>query len=486
MSHRAWMYIGTVILTGVVLSGLAYSDAAWTSAQWLTFVTLIVLATLAQIFKAEGPNHIAFFATPVFLFAGVLLLPPLGFVLLVVIPHLVDWLKARMENSEHLHAWYIQPFNIAKHIIAGSAAQWVYAGAKPYTTLFFITSSIFAIMATLITYLLIDEFLLGQVLVLARSVSWSDSGVLTFENLLPEFVMLCVGASVGMLWAHDAWMILPTLAPLALMYRALMIPKLKEEAQIDGKTGLYNARYFTTLFTNEIERAKRFDRPLAFIMADLDLLRNINNTYGHLAGDAVLAGIGRIIHETIRKYDIAGRFGGEEFAIVVPEAGPSEAHVLAERIRQAVEAAAFEIATSPTPIHVTMSLGVAYFPQDAHTQTDLVHEADVAVYQAKLQGRNRVTSASNVPASMRLEHAATQDGQATPYPAAFARSPVNSNTRSIAASMQPVINNGHTGSTPDGLTAFEAERLQGLESATECSAVAPTISTRKTISPSPG
>jgi diguanylate cyclase (GGDEF)-like protein len=419
------------------------------------------------------------------LFAGVLLLPPLGFILLVVIPHLIDWLKARMENSEHLHAWYIQPFNIAKHIIAGSAAQWVYAGSKLYPMPFFTTSLIVPIMATMITYLLIDQLLLGQVLVLARNISWSESGVLAFENLLPEIVMFCMGASVAMLWAEDAWMILPSLAPLVLMYRALMIPKLKEEAQIDSKTGLYNARYFTTLFTNEIERAKRFDRPLAFIMADLDLLRNINNTYGHLAGDAVLAGIGRIIHETIRKYDIAGRFGGEEFAIVVPEAEALEAYVLAERIRQAVEAAAFEVATSPTPIRVTMSLGVAYFPQDANTQTDLVHEADVAVYQAKLLGRNRVTSASSVPASMRLEHVAAQDSQATSYPVAFARSPVNSNTMSIAASMQPVINNQYGGSSPDGLTASEDNRSQGLESGTECSAVVPTISIRKTISPSP-
>ena len=93
---------------------------------------------------------------------------------------------------------------------------------------------------------------------------------------------------------------------LVLMYKALMIPQLKRDAQVDAKTGLFNARHFTVLFTAEVERAQRFGRPLSLIMADLDLLRNINNTYGHLAGDLVLAEMGRVIKETIREYDIAG------------------------------------------------------------------------------------------------------------------------------------------------------------------------------------
>src|SRR5439155_194927 len=138
-----------------------------------------------------------------------------------------------------------------------------------------------------------------------------------------------------------------------LMYKALSIPQLKQEAQTDGKTGLWNARHFSALFTAEMERATRFERPLTVLMADLDLLRNINNTYGHLAGDIVLSGIGKIISENIREYDIAGRFGGEEFAIVLPETGPVEAVQLAERLRSAVEAVSFEVSTSSVPIHAT-------------------------------------------------------------------------------------------------------------------------------------
>ena len=98
-----------------------------------------------------------------------------------------------------------------------------------------------------------------------------------------------------------------------------------------------------------MERAWRFNRPLSVIMADLDLLRNVNNTYGHLAGDVVLTGIGQLIRRTVREYDIPSRFGGEEFCIVLLEAGQAEAQAFAERLRQAVEATAFQVPTSRSP-----------------------------------------------------------------------------------------------------------------------------------------
>jgi predicted signal transduction protein with EAL and GGDEF domain len=98
------------------------------------------------------------------------------------------------------------------------------------------------------------------------------------------------------LWTVNAWLILPALSPLLLIYRALTVPQLKKEAQTDGKTGLWNVHHWTRLLTEELEKAGRTGRPVALLMADLDLLRNINNTYGHQAGDAVLVGVGQTIH----------------------------------------------------------------------------------------------------------------------------------------------------------------------------------------------
>ena len=134
---------------------------------------------------------------------------------------------------------------------------------------------------------------------------------------------------------------------------------------------------------------------MSLIMADLDLLRDINNTYGHLAGDAVLAGVARVFREQLRDYDVPARFGGEEFSILLPETEPEAALEIAERIRRAVAEHEFEVDTSSEPINVTVSLGVASFPRDGHDANELVHQADLAVYRAKIQGRNRVVDASD-------------------------------------------------------------------------------------------
>ena len=122
------------------------------------------------------------------------------------------------------------------------------------------------------------------------------------------------------------------------------------EARVDPKTGLFNARHFAAALADELTRAQRFERPLSLMMADLDLLRDINNNFGHLAGDAVLRGIADVFREELRHYDIPARFGGEEFSILLPETTPEQALEIAERIRRALAAARFEVETSSEPI----------------------------------------------------------------------------------------------------------------------------------------
>src|SRR5205085_9508468 len=147
----------------------------------------------------------------------------------------------------------------------------------------------------------------------------------------------------------------------------------------------------------ELGRAQRFERPLSLIMADLDLLRDINSSYGHLAGDAVLKGIAEVFRAQLRHYDVPARFGGEEFSILLPETPPDQALEIAERIRRAVAERPFDVETSSEPIRATVSIGVAGFPKDATDTNELIHQADLAVYRAKLQGRNRVLDASSEP-----------------------------------------------------------------------------------------
>src|SRR5205807_9103442 len=133
----------------------------------------------------------------------------------------------------------------------------------------------------------------------------------------------------------------------------------------------------------ELGRAQRFQRPLSLIMADLDLLRDINNTYGHLAGDAVLRGISEVFRQQLRHYDVPARFGGEEFSILLPETPPDQAYELADRIRRAVAERTFDVETSSEPIRATVSIGIAGFPKDGTDANELIHQADLAVYRAK-------------------------------------------------------------------------------------------------------
>ena len=143
-------------------------------------------------------------------------------------------------------------------------------------------------------------------------------------------------------------------------------------------------------FQTELNRANRFDRPLAIIMADLDLLRNINNTYGHLAGDEVLIGVARVLKQSMREYDVVSRFGGEEFAILLPETSLMDAYAKAEKIRKTIENTELVVLTDLTSVRATMSFGVACREHQNQTQDEIIRHADAALYQSKVSGRNRV------------------------------------------------------------------------------------------------
>jgi diguanylate cyclase (GGDEF)-like protein/putative nucleotidyltransferase with HDIG domain len=404
MSYRAWTYIWIIMLWAGALCVPSLLSFTTTPPQWILFLLLTMLSIGAQLCKVQAPNHLLLYATPIFLFAGVLLLDPLLFILLVAISHGVEWVKERWTGSEHLRAWYLQPFNIAKNILAGMAAHFVFVAFDARPSTFPTPSTALLVTIAAFVYLVVNNVLLGQALVLARGISWRASRVLHGENLMSELVLLLLGGVVALLWNLSPTFIPLALSPVLLMYRALMVPQLQEEAQIDSKTGLLNARYLSKALNEELERTQRFGHPYTIIMADLDYLRTINNTYGHFAGDVVLADIAKIIRETSREYDVVGRFGGEEFMIGCPETGTVQAQVVAERIRTAIESAEFKVLTSPTPIKATMSLGLACFPQDGVTLEDLMHAADVAVYQAKHQGRNRLVCATDVSHDVKLRY----------------------------------------------------------------------------------
>ena len=224
---------------------------------------------------------------------------------------------------------------------------------------------------------------------MARGENFKESGVFDFLPIIIDLTLLTLGSMLAVVWNYNPYALILFIFPLYLLYSTLRVPALERQTITDQKTGLYNHRYFMQYFETELERAKRYDRPLTVIMADLDLLRNINNTYGHLAGDEVLIGMAKLLRKSVRDYDVVARFGGEEFSILMPETDLSQAYERAEAIRQTVEKQEFSISTSVTPIRVTLSLGVAHRDGFRQTPQSIIHNADTALYHSKLKGRNR-------------------------------------------------------------------------------------------------
>ncbi|RMF15914.1 MAG: PleD family two-component system response regulator [Alphaproteobacteria bacterium] len=164
-------------------------------------------------------------------------------------------------------------------------------------------------------------------------------------------------------------------------------------ATTDAVTGLYNRHYMTSHLETQIRASRAKGKPLSLVMLDLDHFKQINDRYGHAAGDEVLREFAARITRNIRGVDLAARYGGEEFVIIMPETAPEEARRIAERLREITASHPFQL-PGGTEIPVTASLGLASLNDSIHNGNDLIDHADVALYQAKNEGRNRVVIAA--------------------------------------------------------------------------------------------
>ncbi|PYR52618.1 MAG: hypothetical protein DMF89_02185 [Acidobacteria bacterium] len=168
--------------------------------------------------------------------------------------------------------------------------------------------------------------------------------------------------------------------------------KTEKSAMTDWLTGLYNRGAFRASGLRELRRAQRYRQRLSFLFFDLDDFKDVNDRFGHERGDAVLRDASRILRRSVRDVDICARYGGEEFAILLPETGRGGAAAVAERVRRTMAEGFATDAAREEPICVTVSGGVAVFPDDGEDLGDLLRRADAALYRAKAEGKNRIVS----------------------------------------------------------------------------------------------
>lgn len=207
---------------------------------------------------------------------------------------------------------------------------------------------------------------------------------LRVKNLCGNYFWVMISA-VKMEWFGDPVVMV---AINDISARKSMEEELQRLATTDFLTGIFNRRQFFMLGKQEIERSRRYDRPLSFILYDIDHFKKVNDTFGHQAGDAVLKKITMAVHAQLRTNDIEGRVGGEEFGIILPETSVAEAIVLAERVRAIIEN--LKIKFGESVLHITASFGVTGLEAEDKSLDQIFKRADHALYEAKNAGRNRV------------------------------------------------------------------------------------------------
>ena len=239
-----------------------------------------------------------------------------------------------------------------------------------------------------------------------------DSGKPGVTGSAIAFPLVCRNRTVGVLVGLDPLpsAAVPSIGPaLSLAIRSILEPpaialdnalslqRTEAVSVTDDLTGLYNSRYLNLVLRRESKRASRSGRPLSLLFMDLDGFKGVNDTHGHLAGSKALVEAAVIIRGSARETDVAARFGGDEFSVILPDTGREGAVSVAERIRERINAWEF-LASDGLSIHLTASIGVATLPDVAASAEELLRAADVAMYRVKDAGKNGIHIAQEASA----------------------------------------------------------------------------------------
>ncbi len=273
------------------------------------------------------------------------------------------------------------------------------------------------------------QWLVNQTLILT-AIKGSDPTVslrevqFAKEPLYNDVSELCVAVLVAFCVASSVIALVIAFPFVTLLQRSLRHARLLKDARADSKTGLLNAATWERESAAEVARAVRTKTPLAVALLDIDKFKGINDTYGHMVGDQVIKEIARTLSSLLRDYDLAGRFGGEEFSLLLPQTRAVDALRIAERVRASI--AALRIiapgASGGERVHVTVSIGVAALDSGSRREfADLMAAADAALYRAKAGGRDQVQMISTTRGLSAVSSSQRAGGQATDAPSVFRR-----------------------------------------------------------------
>jgi diguanylate cyclase (GGDEF)-like protein len=263
--------------------------------------------------------------------------------------------------------------------------------ADPGSLRFTVAWSLLAVLSTVVNSGM-NKLLVGIV------VKGSDPGAQVVrslfrrEPLYNDLAEMCIAVVIAYGVMTNLFVAVFALPFVTLLQRSLRHDQLVHASRVDGKTGLLNAATWEREAATQVARAARTRTPLAVALVDIDHFKTVNDTYGHLVGDRALREIGDAFKLLLRDYDLVGRFGGEEFVLLLPQTREHDAYRIAERVRTYIAGTPVRAADGPgaDPVRVTVSIGVAALDSYRRDLTELLAAADGALYRAKQAGRNQV------------------------------------------------------------------------------------------------
>jgi diguanylate cyclase (GGDEF)-like protein len=388
-------YVGSVPLAMLALTGYAASQTSWQSGDLVKFLVLLgcgvisVVATPRIAYLQSGlvRDFLTVWVLPV-----AILLPPV-YAMVTPVPLLVvtQW-------RVHRGVVYRRVFTGAAIGLAYGTGSFIFhaipasfAGGTVGTGVHALTWTASVAACEIIGWL-------GHHFLLVSAVKLSDPAArvalleLNREALQADFAQIDLGIVITIVVAVNTVLAVFAVPTVLLARRFMMHAQLLAESRIDTKTGLLNVATWESEAEAEIARAVRTRSPLAVALIDIDHFKMVNDTYGHLAGDKALRAVTDALREQLRSYDLAGRFGGEEFAILLPQTREEHALSIADRLRTHIAGMSVPVSDDGKPencIRLTVSVGVAPLDDTNRELTDLLAAADSALYHAKQAGRNR-------------------------------------------------------------------------------------------------
>ena len=427
--YRFWslparVKIPVLVVEAVVLGalaagiGAAFMNGTRPAAEWVWLALALVVAGVASTEASLGverkrrqsDDHPHLDLSSVWTFAGaVLLVGPLAALVAMAI-YLHIYLRVWRRNKVPLHRVL---FSTATILLAVQAAAAV-TDRIGNDLLFHSVAGVLAVVAAMVVYMLVNLALVVLVIVVSgpsRRLATVRQAIGPFDDVALEFATLAMGALVAA--AADTFgppYVLLGLPPLIVLHRTRLVRQLEEDASTDGKTGLLTAAAWQEKAGRAVLRSERGEQPTSVLVLDLDHFKLVNDRFGHLVGDQVLAAVAASVRDEVRDEDLVGRFGGEEFVVLLQgaegEDPRSGARAVAERIRERIAALRVAVAGPHETVVVeglTVSIGGATAPRDGNDLAALLEIADAAMYEAKRAGRNlvRMGLPVNIPPQLR-------------------------------------------------------------------------------------